>query len=71
MLVDNKEHRTAYILGHGAVRCGNIKMNLFPLNPYDNETEKDLFTYWDLGFEDAYADELGYLNLLDNIDQHQ
>jgi hypothetical protein len=68
-MLDNNDQRLAYRLGCSAVRAGNVKADVFLPNPYDFESEPDLFAYWELGFEDAYAEELEMLNLLDDFDE--
>lgn len=63
----SKELRDAYIFGHGAVRCGDMKLDIFPSNPYDVITENELFSYWEMGFADAYEEAHDMFKLLEEV----
>jgi len=70
MIFDDRDHRNAYRSGYRTgfctVRCGDVTQNSFFDNPYDFDTQKELFCYWQLGFEDAYDEELNLIRMLDN-----
>jgi hypothetical protein len=63
----SKALRDAYIFGYGAVRCGDLKLDMFPSNPYDVITENELFSYWEIGFDDAYQEAFDMHKLLEEI----
>ena len=65
MIVDNKEHRFAYRLGFNSVRFGDVTKDAFLDNPYDFDLEIELFSYWQLGFEDGYQEEMELINIID------
>lgn len=68
MIFDNRHHRFAYRSGFCTVQCGDLSKNTFFDNPYDYETQFDLFCYWQLGFEDAYEEEMDLLHMISNGD---
>lgn len=59
----NREVRDAYANGLAAIRFSNLSANAYPSNPYDFETELELFNAWELGFYDALEDKVYVMNL--------
>jgi hypothetical protein len=57
--------RLAYRLGFTSIQFGDMKLDMFPDNPYDLHNEPDMFNAWQLGFEDGYQEEFELYRLME------
>ena len=61
------EERQAYIEGYSAVTQFNLKSHKFLSNPYDDVKEQMLWEAWEVGFNDAFQDEMTVLRIIEEM----
>lgn len=61
------EERQAYVEGYSIVNQFNLRSHKFPLNPYPAFKEPLLWEAWEVGFNDAFDDEIQILGLIEEI----
>ena len=52
--IPTPEERSAYTYGFVAVDYGNLKTDRYPINPYDDIEQQNLWEAWEIGFNDAF-----------------
>jgi hypothetical protein len=65
------EERQAYVEGYSAVNHYNLKSNKFLPNPYAMFTEPLLWEAWEVGFNDAFDDEIQVLSIIEELTNGQ
>jgi len=61
------EERQAYIEGYSAVTQFNLKSHKFLSNPYDDVKGQMLWEAWEVGFNDAFQDEMTVLRIIEEM----
>jgi hypothetical protein len=59
--------RETYVQGYAAVNQHNLKSNKFLPNPYSEVTEALLWEAWEVGFNDAFQDEMVVLRIIEEM----
>jgi hypothetical protein len=62
-----RSEREAYYLGRTSLDYSEIKINMFFANPYDPNRERNLFTAWEIGFNDGFEEEISTEIILKNL----
>jgi hypothetical protein len=65
------EERQAYVEGYSAVNHYNLKSHKFLPNPYASVTEQLLWEAWEVGFNDAFDDEMNVLAIIEELTNGQ
>jgi len=65
------EERQAYVEGYSAVNHYNLKSHKFLPNPYAAVTEPLLWEAWEVGFNDAFDDEMNVLAIIEELTNGQ
>ena len=56
------KEKNAYRLGYSVVNRKNIKNNYWTLNPFNIDRESLLWEAWEIGFNDAFNNQLERVN---------
>ena len=67
MFDPTSEERQAYVQGYAAVNKHNVKFHSFLPNPYSEVTEALLWEAWEVGFNDAFEDEVMVVRLIEGM----
>jgi hypothetical protein len=65
------EERQAYVEGYCAVNQYNLKSHKFLPNPHSAFTEQLLWEAWEVGFNDAFEDEMSVLSIIEELSNGQ
>jgi hypothetical protein len=65
------EERQAYVEGYSAVTQFNLKSHKFLRNPYDDINQQMLWEAWEIGFNDAFDDEMKILSIIEELSNDQ
>ena len=65
------EERQAYVEWYCAVNQYNLKSHKFLPNPYDAFKEPLLWEAWEVGFNDAFDDEINVLSIIEELTNGQ
>ena len=60
----SQAEKEAYINGYTAVGFGDIELDIFPQNPFNDRVDRLLWEAWEIGFNDAYEDEVTVINIV-------
>ena len=61
------EERQAYVEGYSAVNHYNLKSHKFLPNPYNDISDQLLWEAWEVGFNDAFEDEINVYSLIEEL----
>jgi len=67
MFDPTSEERQAYVEGYSAVTQYNLKSNKFLPNPYNDKTDQFLWEAWEVGFNDAFEDEVNVTRIIEEM----
>ena len=70
-MTPSPEERQAYVEGYSAVTQFNLKSHKFLTNPYAAFREELLWEAWEVGFNDAFNDEMLILSLIEEMTNGQ
>lgn len=65
------EEKQAYVEGYSAVTQFNLKSHNFLPNPYSAFKESLLWEAWEVGFNDAFDDEIQILGIIEGMSDGQ
>ena len=63
-----RSEREAYYLGRTSLEYSDIKKNRFFNNPYDPVKETNLYTAWEIGFNDGFEEEITAEIIINNYE---
>jgi hypothetical protein len=63
----SQAEREAYINGYSAIKFGDVRLDIFPENPFNDRADYLLWEAWEVGFNDAYEDEVTIINIVKGL----